>query len=146
MEINQSIQIDCEPPELWLWLTAFERLKKWNSTLIEEQHISSGEVKNGYVTKVLIKEGKKDIWYENEIRDYEPNKHLSIILKGGNLGKSPMVVAYDIIKQNGFVELHYKSTWQPKEFFLRIFKPVIKKVATKNAKNVLSELKKQIER
>ncbi len=130
---------------LWEWLTDFNKLQKWNKSIVEEELISSGEVGIGFVTKVLIKEGKKNIWYENEILKYEPNKALSIALKGGSLGKSPMIVDYMIKENNGLSELSYSCTWKPVGFLLWLLHPIIKKMANKNVDDVLIELKKQIE-
>jgi carbon monoxide dehydrogenase subunit G len=146
MDINKSISLKCRPEELWAWLTEFGKLQKWNSTILEEQHISTGEVKAGYITRVLIKEGKEKIWYENEILNYQPYKLLKISLKGGNLGKAPMYIDYEIIDNQDRVELVYKSSWKPIGFMLKLMYPVIKKMANKNVDEVLAALKNQIER
>ncbi|MHA7058362.1 hypothetical protein ACWGOQ_0014155 [Aquimarina sp. M1] len=115
------------------------------SVTIERRKYFFWEIRSGFISKVLINEGGKEIWYENEIKDYNPSKYLSVILKGGNLGKSPMLVKYELIEKTGVVRLEYTCSWEPKEIFLKIIHPIIKKTANKNAEKVLSELKKQIE-
>lgn len=145
MKINKSIIINCKPQELWRWLTEFEKLRKWNKSIVEQQYISSGEVGPGYLTKVLIEEGKKRVWYENEILEYQPNKLLTISLKGGSLGKAPMVIEYEVKEQDSQLELSYKSTWKPVGLLLMLLHPLIKKMSNKNVDNALLTLKQQIE-
>lgn len=146
MDIHKSIQIDCTKEELWSWLTEFDKLRKWNKTIVEEQHISEGEARKGFKTKVLIKEGSKTIWYNNEIMEYQSNKHLRISLSGGTLGKHDMIVDYLINEMENRVELILKSHWKPSGVILNIFYPLIKRKATKNTEEILLELKQQIEK
>lgn len=145
MNITKSIQIDCKKEELWSWLTDFEKLKKWNKTIVEEQHISEGNTRKGFKIKVLIKEGNRKIWYNNEIMVYQPNELLRIALSGGTLGTNPMIVEYVITKNNNQLELTLESKWKPSGFMLKLFYPFIKIKATKNTVEVLKELKNQIE-
>lgn len=146
MNISRSVKIDCTKEKLWSWLTAFEKLKKWNKTILREEHLSSGEAKEGFLSKVLIREGKKEIWYNSEIMKYEAGKHLSIALSGGTLGKYPMTVDYDIIEVGHQSELTLNSHWKPSGFFLKLFYPLIKIKAAKNTEEVLFALKQQIEK
>lgn len=146
MEIQKSIIIDCKKEKLWIWLTEFEKLKIWNKNIVEEQHISNGEVKKGYKTKVLIKEGKGENWYNNEILEYERNNLLRIALSGATLGKNDMTVEYLIKKKGEYAELFIKSHWKPSGLILKLFYPIIKIKATKNTEEVLLELKQQIEK
>lgn len=127
MEINKSVTIECEAQELWRWLTEFDKMKKWNKSVIKEEHVSSGEVREGFTTKLLIKEGKKEVWYENQVLNYNPCQYLRISLKGGGLGKNPMNVSYELIRKNNTTALNYKCTWKPAGFILTLFHPLIKK-------------------
>jgi len=146
MTILKSIQIDSKKEELWSWLTEFEKLKKWNKTIIKEEHISKKEAKIGYKTKVLIREGSREIWYNNEILVYQPNECLRIALSGGTLGKNPMIVEYLINEKNNQLELTLESNWKPSGFILKMFYPFIKVKATRNTVEILQELKNQIEK
>lgn len=145
MYILKSIQIDCKKEELWSWLTEFEKLKKWNKTIIKEEHITQDEVKIDYKTKVLIREGNRETWYNNEIMAYRPYELLRIALSGGTLGTNPMIVEYVITKKNNQLKLTLESKWKPSGFMLKLFYPLIKIKATKNTLEVLQELKNQIE-
>jgi len=146
MEIEKMVQIKCKENELWQWLTEFDKIQKWNKSIQQEVLISKGEIKKGFLSKILIKEGKKDIWYESEILEYQPLKYLKISLKGGNLGKSPMIIEYRISLHNSKLILLYKTKWKAVGFLLQLFSPLIKKMSIKNIETTLSELKRQIEK
>ena len=141
MHIVKSIEINCSKEELWAWLTEFEKLQKWNSTILKEEHISSGEVGPGYVTRVLIKEGKSENWYENEILKYDTPSYLQISLKGANLGKGPMYIDYKISEKENSVKLDYENNWKPVGLMLWLFHPIINKMASKNTDKALAALK-----
>lgn len=146
MKIRKLVQIDCSKEELWSWLTEFEKIKKWNSTIVKQEQVSQGETKEGFKTKVLIKEGRTSHWYNNEIMTYRPNEILQLVLSGGNLGKNPMFVEYLIKEKNNKIELSLSSQWRPSGFILKLLYPLIKIKAAKNTEEVLQELKKQIEK
>ncbi len=128
MKIAKSIQIDCKKEELWSWITEFDKLTKWNKSIIDEEHISEGEVGKGYLTKVLIREDGREIWYNNKILEYRPHQHLRIELSGGTLGGNPMIVEYVITKKNNQLELTLDSNWKPSGFMLKLFYPLKKNV------------------
>jgi len=146
MNISKSIRINCTKEELWLWLTELEKLKKWNPKIITEEQISTGNPQKGFKSKVLIQEGKKEIWYDNEIIEYQPDELLIITLSGGYLGKYPMTVTYEIDGNDNQLELKYNSKWKPSGILLRLFYPLIKIKATQNTVELLNELKEQIEK
>ena len=145
MIINKSILLNCNPEKLWQWITEFDLIQEWNTTLIKEEVNSEDEPGPGFKSKVLIREGKKEIWYESEILEYESEKKLIMMLKGGNLGKSPMKLEYQIKSHPNGTELSYTNTWKPSELMLKLLHPLIKKMATKNMEGVLSTLKTKIE-
>ena len=145
MEIKHTIEVNTNKEVLWKWLTEFEKIKLWNKTILEEKPISNGEVKNGFKSNVLILEGKKKVWYENEITEYNPFRHLSITLKGGSLGKNPMAVHYTLNEINNKITLNYESYWKPAGLMLHLMLPIIKRMANQNAKTCLQELKTLIE-
>jgi len=146
MEIEKTLQINCTEHELWPWLTEFDKIQKWNTSILKEVLISKGEIKKGFLSKILIKEGKKDIWYENEILEYQPIHYLKISLKGSSLGKSPMIVEYRTSLQNNQLVLFYKTKWKPVGVLLKLLHPFIKKMSIKNIETTLSELKRLVEK
>ena len=146
MEINKTITLNCTKEVLWTWLTEFEKLKQWNDTILEEKQISTGATSKGHLSQVLIKEGNQKNWYQNEILEYQPPHLLKIALSGGNLGKNPMFVSYNISETTSQVKLNYNSQWKPSGIILRLLYPLIKMQATKNTEKVLTTLKTQIEK
>jgi len=146
MEIEKRVQIQCKANELWEWVTEFDKIKKWNTSILKEVLISKGEIRKGFLSKILIKEGNKDIWYENEILEYQPLNYLKISLKGSSLGKSPMIVEYRISLQNAKLILIYRASWKPVGILLKLLYPFIKKISIKNIETTLSELKRQVEK
>jgi len=146
MNITKSIKVNCTKEELWPWLIEFEKIQKWNTTILKEELISTGKTEKGLTSKILIREGKRDIWYNNEILEYEPGKLLSIKLSGGSLGKHPMVVDYEIHEKEDQLEVVLKSHWKPSGIMLYLFYPLIKIKSVKNTEEVLKALKQQIEK
>ena len=145
MKLNKTITINCTAEELWDWLVTFEKNQQWNECLLEVKKISDGEVKEGFKSRILMQEGKKKVWYDEEILEYSPHDRLKIALKGGNLGKSPMIVDYQIIPNNANVKINFTSSWMPKGLILKLFHKAITKASDKNAEQELQSLKKQIE-
>ncbi len=145
MVINKRVKINCLPGELWNWLVEFDKLKKWNSSLLEEQLISTGESRVGFKSRILIAEGKKKVWYDHVLLNYEPPTFLSISLSGGSLGKSPMTVDYQIHREGDTSLLTYKSSWRARGLILNILQPFIKIAANKNAEKCMASLRKCIE-
>lgn len=145
MIIKKSIALNCSKEKLWEWLTEFEKIKSWNPDILEEEVISSGEVQPGFKSRMLILEGRKKNWYENEIQVFEPESELSTLLRGGGLGEGLMRVDYQIEVRGNQLELFYKSSWKPIGLFLKMMHPLIKIVANKNASDCLKRLKANVE-
>jgi len=146
MNITKSIQINCTKEELWPWLIEFEKIQKWNTTILKEKLISTEKTEKGQTSEILIREGKREIWYNNEIIEYEPGKLLSIKLSGGSLGKHPMFVDYKIHQKEGQLEVLLESHWKPSGILLYLFYPLIKMKSAKNTEEVLMALKQQVEK
>jgi len=145
MTIKKSILINSKLDELWAYLTEFERIRKWNPSMLSEEIVTQGKVEKGFLSKVLIKEGKRENWYESEILEYQIHDKVMIALKGKNLGKSPMYISYQIKEFKDQLELNYECNWKPVGFILRLLHPIIKSMSDKNAKSCLEALKSQLE-
>lgn len=145
MVIKRTILINTTPEEAWTWLTDFEKLRQWNPSMLREEVISTGEVIPGFKSRILIKEGKKEDWYDNEIIEYQPCTFLSISLEGGNLGKSPLVVDYSISREEQGIRLDYESRWTAIGLMFKLMVPIISRIANKNATKCLQDLKACVE-
>lgn len=145
MLIQRTIFINASNKVVWDWLTEFEKLSTWNPTLLKEELISNGEPRAGFKSRILIREGKKEIWYDNEILEYRPYSLLRVSLEGGHLGKSPMTVDHALYEEGQGVRLEYESNWKPMGFMLKLLYPLISIMANKNATKCLEDLKSCIE-
>ena len=146
MEITKKISLPCSSTVVWQWITEFDKIQKWNPTVLQEEILSSGQPGPGFKSKILLKEGKKELWYDSEITDYTPEKSLHMVLRGGNLGSAPMYLDYEIKEEMGKTELTYYNRWQPKGLMMKLLHPMIKKMADKNAGEVMRLLKNHIEK
>jgi carbon monoxide dehydrogenase subunit G len=144
MEIKKTKTFNCTTEELWSWLNDFQKVKQWNKSILDEKHISIGEVRKGFITEVLINEASTQTWYKSEILDYKIHQLLKFSLKGGKLGKNPMIVEYVLIDQNNKTLLNYKCSWEPGSFILKMAQPLITSITNNNAKNALNELSKLV--
>ncbi len=145
MNFSNAISISCNPEELWAWLTEPEKIRSWNPEILEQETISAGEVGPGFRSRVLMKEGKKSVWYEEEILEFKPSTTLKMKLSGGSLGKGPMIMTYRLSDEGDKTKLSYANTWEPKGVILKLLHGIITKVAKKNVEGSLNKLKTEIE-
>lgn len=145
MRISNAITINCQPEELWDWLTEPQKIKTWNPEILKQEIISTGKVGPGFKSRVLMKEGKKSVWYEEEILEFEPTTSLKMKLSGGSLGKGPMVMTYTLSNEGDKTNLSYVNTWEPKGIILKLLHGMITKAAKKNIEGSLNKLKTGIE-
>ena len=141
MLITKTIQINASPELIWEMLTDLEQIKRWNSTVISDEPLSSGPPHVGQISKMMIREGSKIVEYESEISHYQPTSQLSMILRGGNLGKGPMYIDYQLSANEAGTLVNYVSKWEPHGFTLKLMAPIINKMAQRNAKDVMNQLK-----
>ena len=144
MKITKSDTFFCSAEELWTWLNDFGKVKQWNKTILDEKHISSGNIRVGFTTNILINEELSETWYTSEILRYDPSTFLSFSLSGGKLGKNPMIVEYRLIPEKNNTVLNYSCRWAPHGFMLKMADPVISRIARKNIENAFAELSKLI--
>jgi len=146
MIIKKEIEINCTAEQFWSYIIELEKMQEWNVCLLESKNVSSGNLKEGFKSKILMKEGEKSVWYENEILDYNPHSLLRTSLKGGNLGKSQMFVTYKIDPQKDGVKVSYENEWEPKGLFMKLFAKKIFSTMDKNATKDLQAIKNRAEK
>ncbi len=145
MNIKKTNTFNCDAAELWSWLVEFEKIKKWNCSIIDKQDVSTGQASPGFKSKMLLKEGKKSVWYDSEILEYNPPSNLKMELRGGSLGKSPMFVEHHLKQNGGQVTHEYVVNWEPKGFLLKLFHKSIAKASSKNMDNEIITLRENLE-
>ena len=141
MLITKTVQINASPELIWEMLTDLKQIKRWNTTVISDEPLSPGPPHVGQISKMMLKEGSKAVEYESEISHYQPTSQLSMILRGGNLGKGPMYLDYQLSANETGTMMNYESKWEPHGFTLKLMAPIINKMAQKNATEVLNQLK-----
>lgn len=146
MIIKKEIQIKCTAEQFWAYIIELKKMQEWNVCLLESENISSGNLREGFKSKILMQEGKKSVWYENEILEYNPHSLLKTSLKGGNLGKSEMIIQYKIVPLAEGIKVSYNNSWEPKGFFMKIFSKKIFSSMEKSATKDLQEIKSKAEK
>lgn len=145
MQFERTITIRSSPEIVWDHLTDFKKAKSWNDCLIENKQISEGNIGKGFISKTLIKEGKKNVWYEEEIVDFIPFKKIKLKLSGKNLGKNPMFTTYHLKKIEKEIVLTQSLEWNPSGILLKLLHRLIEKMSIKNVEGDLRKLKAHLE-
>lgn len=141
MRIQRSIEVRCSQEHMWFLLTDPEQLKRWNTDIVREER-DSDEIGVGSRSRVLIREGAKEVWYENEILVYDEPSALTLQLRGGNLGDGPMSVAYTNRPIGpDAVEVTFTSEWAAVGLLLKLLSPIISMAARGNAQRAMERLK-----
>jgi len=146
MILKKEIEIKCTAEKFWLYVTELEKMQEWNVCLLESENISSGKLQKGFKSKILMQEGKKSVWYDNEILEFNPHSLLKTSLKGGNLGKSEMIITYEIVPLADGIKVSYENDWEPKGLFMKLFSKKIYSSMDKNATKDLQKIKNEAEK
>ena len=145
MKLSRSISIQASPEEIWESITQLEQIRKWNTSVLKNERISDGDIQAGFLSKTLIQEGKKEVWYDEEILEYTPHTKLRLKLSGGNLGKNPMQIAYELNDNHDQTKVVSTIEWHPSGIILKLLHRVIEKASTKSLENDLENLKNYLE-
>lgn len=145
MNFSRTINIQKTPEKIWDSLVQFEKICKWNSCVLETKKISTGKMREWFQSRSLIKEGKKSVWYEEEILIFTPYTRLKIKLSGDGLGKDPMFLEYELNETSGKTEVIQTIEWKPSGFFFKLFHGIIEKMSIKDTEKVLHSLKIYLE-
>ncbi|GEM_PF-3593497 len=145
MIIKKSLILESTDEKVWNYLTKFDRIQKWNECLLEHQKVSIGEPGPGYQSRILMQEGRKNVWYNEEILEYHSQKLLKIKLSGGSLGKAPMIITYELSEIEDGVQLDYTSHWEPKGLMYKLLHGMIESASEKKVEKDLQALKNKVE-
>ena len=141
MNIHKQILIPASPEYVWELLTDIDKIKRWVPCFISDEPVSEGEVGVGYISTLKLKEGSRIVAYESEISAFSPPKRLSIILRGGSLGKEPLHIDYQLSQSHLGTQVIYKNCWRAHGLMLKLIAPLINLMARKNAQQALNALK-----
>ena len=145
MKITSTVDIACTRDRVWRLLTEPERIREWNTDLIRDETLTEGPVGVGTKSRMLIREGAKEVWYDGEILEYQQPEVLTMQLTGGSLGSGPMTIRYGVSGTDGALTVRFDSDWTAHGLVLRLMEPLIALMARRNAKGAMHRLKEVAE-
>ncbi|MDH3732690.1 MAG: SRPBCC family protein [Gemmatimonadota bacterium] len=145
MKITRSVTIDTTRERLWFFLTDQEAIKRWNTDIISDEVLTEGPLGVGTRSRIMIREGSREVEYANEIIEYDEPDRLSIRLTGGSLGDGPMTIHYVVSGSNGALDVRFDSDWEAHGVVLKLLSPLLTLMGRRNARRVMSRLKEVAE-
>lgn len=140
MHLDFEIDIPTTPATLWHWLTEPEAIKRWMPAIESDEPLTPGPPGVGTRSRMTLREGKRSVRYETELTTYDVERLLTLDMRGGSLGTSPMQVRYHLTARGETTRLHYTADWRPNELGLRLLSPLIRIAAGRNARASLDRL------
>ncbi len=126
MLIKTHIDLQSSPEQLWSFLVQIEKIKQWNSLILDFKAVSEGPLRSGFVGKFLIEEKVAKTWYHTEIHAWEEGRLMSFWLSEGNLGSQPLVIKYRIEQAtNKRLRLYVETSWKAASLKWRVLEPII---------------------
>ena len=145
MRIIRSVIVDATREHVWQLLTDHDQIKRWNTDVISDEVLTEGPVGPGTRTRILIREGSKQVAYDNEILEYEEPDRLGMRLTGGSLGEGPMTIRYTVSDRDGHLVVKFDSEWFGRGVMLKLMTPLITLMGHLNARRVMQRLKEVAE-
>ena len=145
MDLQQNIRIGAPKTEIWPLLTELDEIKRWNNSIIKSVPVSSETVGAGFRSKLLLKEGNREVEYDEEIVTFDAPNAVEIRMSGGSLGKNPMMVRYDLVEQDEATLLKQSCTWLPSGLLLRLMAVLFSKSSEKTLEENLRKIKELAE-
>ena len=145
MRITRSIGVACSRDRMWFLLTDVEQIQRWVAEILDQEDLTDGPIGPGTRSRVLVREGSKEVWYDHEILMYDEPDHLEFQLAGGSLGAGPMTVGYRVTGEDGRLAVHYRADWKPHGLVLTFMTPLITIMASRNARGAMERLKELAE-
>lgn len=141
MVISTYIDLQSSPEKLWSFLVQIEKIKQWNSLILDFKAVSDGPLRSGFVGTFLIEEKIAKTWYRTEIHAWEEGRLMSFWLSEGNLGPQPLVIKYRIEQRtNKSLRLYVETSWRAASLKWRVLEPIIKQYTEFILKNSLKKL------
>jgi len=124
MKLNTELVIDRSPEALWPWLDDPERMKQWMKGLIEVRATSPGPRGAGSTAIVVIREGRRDVEYEETFLEYRPGRRLKLRMLGGRLKTMAIEVDYELHDLGGKTRLAYELACDLQGPMLKLMSPL----------------------
>ena len=141
MDIRNRIVIDAPPQNIWPLVTELDQIKRWNQSIVSSKAVSAGLVQEGFRSRLVLKEGSREVEYEEEILVFKSPSTVEVQMSGGSLGKNPMIVRYDLRSEGDRTHLEQRCTWAPSGLMLRLMAGMIAKSSAKVLDENLVQIK-----
>ncbi|MGJ8530342.1 SRPBCC family protein [Maritalea sp.] len=141
MDLRNRIAIDAPPHIIWPLITKLDQIKRWNQSIVSSEAVSAGSVQEGFRSRLMLKEGSREVEYEEEILVFEPPSTVEVQMSGGSLGKTPMVVRYDLSSEGDKTSLEQRCTWTPGGLMLRLMAGIISQSSARALDENLVQIK-----
>lgn len=142
MDLSKKIEIHADSSRVWKTITDIDSIKTWNPCVVSDVPINSSATPGeGFKSRLTLIEHGKSNTYDREITGYEVGQRLDLVLKGGNLGNSPMSISHVLNPRGNLTELTQIVRWRPSSFFLKLLSPIITKVSAKKVEQDLFAIK-----
>ena len=145
MDICKHILIAVPADDIWPLITELDQIIKWNQSIVSSVAVSDGPIQKGFRSRLVLKEGNREVEYQEEVLSYEYLKAVEIQMSGGSLGKNPMNVRYDLVSEGNGTSVTQRCTWKPSGLLLHLVAPIIAKSSAKSLEDNLVKLKKYAE-
>ena len=119
MDIQNCIVIGAPPQNIWPLVTELDQIKRWNQSIVSSEAVSTGAVQEGFRSRLVLREGSREVEYDEEILVFKSPSTVEVQMSGGSLGKNPMVVRYDLRSDGDKTNLDQRCTWAPNGLMLR---------------------------
>ncbi len=113
--MQKTIEVNCPPERLWMWLEETDRIKQWMPGLISDVPTSEGPTRVGSTSKFTMIEGRQEVTYDLTITTWEPHRRMGLEMIGGCMGPMTIRADYELEDLGGRTRLKYSCGWDKPE-------------------------------
>ena len=134
--INQPVET------VWDKLMNPDNLKFWLTGFISAEHVSGEYGKTGAISKLKFKERGKEMEVTETVTAIKPNQQYSFTMSGTAFNAETDI---RLISFGSRTEMIQTVQFFPKQFFMKLFMPLIKGAMKKRTENELIRFKNFVE-
>lgn len=137
IRINDSIQIECSPKEVFDYVADLDNIPKWQSEVVTSKVDTAGPVKIGTHFTEEVKMGPMRATASCEVTEYEPEKLLAFSAISSSMDYEGRITVEPLVKGT---RLTLEGTADPKGFW-RILQPFLKGEFRNSVRKELTAIK-----
>ncbi len=145
MSIEFTTEIRCPPKQLWPWLTEPERMKRWMKGLVSIEPVDSSPMRVGARAKMTIKEGRKEVVYDEQVLEWEPMRRVLVSLTAPHCRGVEIVTGNRLEDLGNATRLHYTCEFRSTSTLFKLLGWLFSLFARMQAKSFLKSLKRLAE-